>query len=224
MERFGRICYLRTQAARRLADIRQGSSACLIGAKRHQPEWASLRICRITPSREVSTCSPAGHRIWPDRRYHRLGHGHSAAADSRVGSCWLLAKKPISTAASFLIHKLPTIPTVATPATATPTAAAPADAAPTAAATARRRRRRRRNPDSTTAAAAAARTGVVPTATPSAATPATRTDVCRTIVCRSVVCRSVVCGTIAEALCFSVGGNGGSSECEGCCEHGRYPA
>jgi hypothetical protein len=25
-------------------------------------------------------------------------------------------------------------------------------------------------------------------------------------------------------LCFGVGGNGGSSECEGRCEHGGYPA
>src|SRR5216684_674887 len=45
-------------------------------------------------------------------------------------------------------------------------------------------------------------------ATLSAATVATRTDVRRTI----------------EALCFGVGGNGGSSECEGRCEHGGYPA
>src|SRR5713226_3123177 len=108
----------------------------------------------------------------------------------------------------LLIHKLPTTPTAATIADATITAATI-----TAAATARRRRRR--NPDSTTAAAAAAPTGVVPTATaptatatPSAATVATRTDVRRTI----------------EALCFGVGGNGGSSECEGRCEHGGYPA
>jgi len=55
-----------------------------------------------------------------------------------------------------------------------------------------------------TAAAAAAPTGVVPTAT----APATRTNVRRTI----------------EALCFGVGWNGGSSECEGRCEHGGYPA
>jgi hypothetical protein len=118
----------------------------------------------------------------------------------------------------LLIHKLPTIITAAitdatititaaiTDATITITAAAITDATITitAAAAARRRRRRRRNPDSTTAAAAAAPTGVVPTA----ATPATRTNVRRTIV----------------ALCFGVGGNGGSSECEGRREHGGYPA
>jgi hypothetical protein len=125
---------------------------------------------------------------------------------------------PASYGSQLLIHKLPTIPTAATPATVTPTAA-PADVA--TAATAPRRRRRRRNPDATaTAAAAAAPTDVVPTATaikaaavraatPSAATPATRTDVSR---------------TIAVALCFGVGGNGCSSECEGRCEHGGYPA
>src|SRR6266704_4361553 len=116
----------------------------------------------------------------------------------------------------LLIHKLPTIPTAATITDATITAAAITAAAVTpatitaatitAAATAprRRRRRRRRNPDST-AAAAAAPTGVVVTGVvPAAATPATRTSVRRTIV----------------ALGFGVGGNGGSSECEGRCEHG----
>jgi hypothetical protein len=53
--------------------------------KRHQPEWASS-ICRITPSREVSICSPAGTEFGLGRRYHRLDHGHSPAADSRAGS------------------------------------------------------------------------------------------------------------------------------------------
>jgi hypothetical protein len=112
-----------------------------------------------------------------------------------------------------LIHKLPA---TATPA-AVPTAA-PADA-PTTAATAWRRRRRRRNPDSTAAAAAAAApTGVIPTATvprttaPRAATPTAATPAAANIR-----------GTV-EALGFDVGGNGGSSECEGRREHGGYPA
>jgi hypothetical protein len=54
--------------------------------KRHQPEWGILRmICRTTPIRGVPICSRAGHRIWLGRRYHRLDHGHSPAADSRAG-------------------------------------------------------------------------------------------------------------------------------------------
>jgi hypothetical protein len=125
----------------------------------------------------------------------------------------------------LLIYKLPTIITAAaiTDATITITATAAititaaaitiAAATITTAATAPRRRRRRRNPDST-AAAAAAPTGVVVTgatpaaATPSAATPATPTNIRRTI----------------EALGYGVGGNGGSSECEGRRDHGGYPA
>ena len=58
--------------------------------------------------------------------------------------------------------------------------------------------------------------GVVPTATaptaaatPTAAIPATRVNVSR---------------TIDVALCLGIGGNGGSSECKGRCEHGGYPA
>jgi hypothetical protein len=118
----------------------------------------------------------------------------------------------------LLIHKLPTIITAATIAAAaitdititavTITAATITDATITTTATAWPRRRRRRNPDST-AAAAAARTGVVPAGVvPSATTPAIRTSIRRTI----------------EALCFGVGGNGGSSECEDRCKHGGYPA
>jgi hypothetical protein len=146
---------------------------------------------------------------------------------SRGRTLRLLAKKLIQETdfygSQLLIHKLPTTITAATItaiADATITAATINDAtindATITAATARRRRRR--NVDST-AAAAAAVTGVVPTATavraaavratPNAATVATRTDVCR---------------TIDVALCFSIGGNGGSSECESRCEHGGYPA
>ena len=181
--------------------------------------WAGiLRICRITPSREVLSAAPAGHSIWPGRRYHRLDHGH-ARRPTRV-LAW--GQETDFYGSQLLIDKLPTtitatIITAATITAATITAATITDAAITAAtitAAATARRRRRRNPDST-AAAAAAPTGVVPTATtpraaatPSAATPATRANVRRTV----------------EALCFDVGRNGGSSECEGRCEHGGYPA
>src|SRR6266700_4136854 len=126
-----------------------------------------------------------------------------------VGSTYLRAD---CYGSQLLIHKLPTIITAATIAAAitdiTITAATITDATITTTATAWPRRRRRRNPDST-AAAAAARTGVVPTSVvPSATTPAIRTNIRRTI----------------EALCFGVGGDGGSSECEDRCKHGGYSA
>jgi hypothetical protein len=95
--------------------------------------------------------------------------------------------------------------TAATITAAAITAAAITAAAITAATiTAATTARRRRNPDSTAAAA-------LPTATAprAAATPANRTN---------------QRGTQEEATCFGVGGNGGSSECEGRCEHDGYPA
>jgi hypothetical protein len=124
----------------------------------------------------------------------------------------------------LLIHKLPTtitaatITAAATIAAAIVTAATITDATITATIDAARRRstarrrRRRRNPDLTAAAAAAPTGGpaaaIITAATITAATPATRANIRRTI----------------EALCFGVGGNGGSSECEGRCDHGGYPA
>jgi hypothetical protein len=112
----------------------------------------------------------------------------------------------------LLIHKLPTLPTAATP-----TAVVPAAPAPTTAAAAWRRGRRGRNPDLTTAAAAAAPAGVVPTATtPTATAP-------RAAATPSA-CRTNERWTNEEAVCFSVGGNGGGGKCEGRCKHDGYPA
>jgi len=67
-----------------------------------------------------------------------------------------------------------------------------------------------------TAAAAATPTATaVPTAaTPAAATPTTTTPAARTKERR----------TKEEAMCLGVGGNGGSSECEGRRERDGYPA
>ena len=78
--------------------------------------------------------------------------------------------------------------------TAAAITAAAITAATITAAAAARRRRRRRRNPDSTTAAAAA----APT--------------------------GVVPTATAPALCFDVGGNGGSSECEGRCEHGGYPA
>jgi len=105
----------------------------------------------------------------------------------------------------FLVHRLPTtptipataipataIPTAAVPAAAAPTGPAPTAAAPTAAATARRRRRR--NPDLTAAAAAAPAAAPTPTG----AAPAT--------------------------LRRRISGNRRNTECDSRCEHDGNPA
>jgi hypothetical protein len=117
----------------------------------------------------------------------------------------------------LLIHKLPTTITDATiTAIADATIAAAITDAIAAAATARRWGRRR-NVDST-AAAATTPTGVVPTAT------AVRADAVRAAT-PSAATVATVCRTITiVALCLGVGGNGSSSECEGRCEYGGYPA
>jgi hypothetical protein len=119
----------------------------------------------------------------------------------------------------LLIHKLPTLPTAATP-----TAVVPAAPAPTTAAAAWRRGRRGRNPDLTTAAAAAAPTGVVPTATTPAATTPTPTATAPGAAAPPSACRTNERWTNEEAVCFSVGRNGGGGKCEGRCKHDGYPA